>query len=89
MAALYKASAPKPRSARAGWCWRFLCALTCGSGLGVGQRLLAGLVAPLVPFLYALGQMLGWFRLGVAAPGATAEITVVDETGKVLADTAK
>jgi succinoglycan biosynthesis protein ExoA len=62
-----------------------LIAVSC-HGLNAGQRLLAGLVAPLVPFLYALGQILGWFRLGVASPGATAEVTVVDETGKALAD---
>jgi hypothetical protein len=61
-----------------------LVALTCEAGLSLGQRLLAGLVAPLVPFLYALGQMLGWFRLGLPSPGATAEITVVDETGRPL-----
>jgi 8-oxo-dGTP pyrophosphatase MutT (NUDIX family) len=82
LAALYKGA---EAAFGAGWLiLALLVALTCGSGLGMGQRLLAGLVAPLVPFLYALGQVLGWFRLGVASPGATAEITVVDETGKAL-----
>jgi succinoglycan biosynthesis protein ExoA len=61
-----------------------LVAATCDPALRPGQRLLAGLVAPLVPFLYALGQVLGWFRLGFASPGVTAEVTVVDETGKML-----
>ena len=58
-----------------------LVALTCGSGLNFGQRLVAGLVAPLVPFLYAFGQIVGWFR---PWPGASAEITVLDERGHAL-----
>ena len=56
-------------------------ALTCGAGLQIGQRLIAGLVAPFVPFLYAFGQVIGWFR---PWPGASAEITVLDERGEVL-----
>jgi hypothetical protein len=59
-----------------------LVAVTGGSRLDAGERIVAGLVAPLVPLLYAAGQIVGWFRLGVASPGATAEITVVDETGE-------
>jgi succinoglycan biosynthesis protein ExoA len=55
-----------------------LVALTCGSGLNLGHRLVAGLVAPLVPFLYAFGQIVGWFR---PWPGASEEITVLDERG--------
>jgi hypothetical protein len=59
-----------------------LVAATGGSGLSAGERVVAGLVAPLVPLLYAAGQVIGWFRLGVPSPGATAEIAVVDETGE-------
>jgi len=59
-----------------------LVATTGGSRLSAGERVIAGLVAPLVPLLYALGQVAGWFRLGVPSPGATAEIAVVDETGQ-------
>jgi succinoglycan biosynthesis protein ExoA len=65
-------------------CWLLLAllvALTCGAGLNVGQRLVAGFVAPLVPFLYAFGQIVGWFR---PWPGASAEITVLDERGNAL-----
>jgi succinoglycan biosynthesis protein ExoA len=47
-------------------------------GLNVGQRLFAGLAAPLVPLLYALGQVIGWFRNW---PGAGVEVEVVDERG--------
>jgi hypothetical protein len=82
--ALYKGSEAE---AIFGACWlalALLVALTCDAGLNLGQRLVAGLVAPFVPFLYALGQVLGWFRLGVPTPGATAEIAVVDETGTAL-----
>ncbi len=43
--------------------------------LNLRQRLLAGLLAPLVPLLYALGQLIGWFR---PWPGASAEVTVVE-----------
>ena len=49
--------------------------------LSAGQRLFAGLLAPFVPLLYALGQLIGWFR---PWPGASAEVTVVDESGVAL-----
>jgi hypothetical protein len=58
-----------------------LVAISLGRGLGIGQRLLAGLVAPFVPLLYALGQLIGWFR---GWPGADAEITVVDGSGRAV-----
>ena len=57
-------------------------ALTCGAGLKAGQRAIAGLLAPLIPLLYACGQIIGWFR---PWPGASAEIVVVDERGQPLA----
>ena len=50
-------------------------AVSLASPLSVGQRLLAGLLAPLVPLLYAAGQLIGWFR---GWPGASAEVTVVE-----------
>jgi succinoglycan biosynthesis protein ExoA len=58
-----------------------LVALTCGARLNAGQRLVAGLIAPFVPFLYAFGQVLGWVR---PWPGASAEVMVVDERGEAL-----
>jgi succinoglycan biosynthesis protein ExoA len=54
---------------------------SCGSELHPGERLIAGLVAPLVPFLYALGQVIGWFR---PWPGASAEVIIVDENGQPM-----
>jgi succinoglycan biosynthesis protein ExoA len=56
-------------------------AASCGPGLSGAQRLIAGLVAPFIPLLYALGQIIGWFR---PWPGASAEVNVVDEHGEPL-----
>jgi succinoglycan biosynthesis protein ExoA len=58
-----------------------LVASSIGSRLNGSQRLIAGLVAPFVPLLYALGQLMGWFR---PWPGASAEVVVVDERGQPL-----
>jgi len=68
-----------------GFAWlaaAFLVASSIGSRLNGGQRIVAGLVAPFVPLLYAFGQVIGWFR---SWPGSEAEIKVVDETGRPLA----
>jgi succinoglycan biosynthesis protein ExoA len=63
----------------AGWLLIALAvAVSLRSPLSAGRRLFAGLLAPLVPLLYALGQLIGWFR---PWPGANAEVTVVDESG--------
>jgi hypothetical protein len=59
-----------------------LVASSIGPRLDGGQRLVAGLVAPFVPLLYAFGQIIGWFR---SWPGSDAEIEIVDETGQPLA----
>jgi hypothetical protein len=56
-------------------------AVSLGPPASLGQRLLAGLIAPLVPFLYALGQLIGWFR---PWPGAGAEVTILNERGEFL-----
>jgi len=58
-----------------------LVASSLGRGLNVGERLAAGLVAPFVPLLYALGQVIGWFQ---GWPGATAEVVIVDEQGQAV-----
>ena len=67
-----------------GFCWlalALLVASSLGRGLTGSQKLLAGLAAPFVPFLYGLGQLIGWFR---PWPGASADVTMVDEQGKPL-----
>jgi hypothetical protein len=56
-------------------------AVSLSSPLSFGQRVFAGIIAPLVPLLYAFGQVIGWFR---PWPGATAEVTIVNERGEVL-----
>ena len=56
-------------------------AASAGAGLNASQRLLAGLLAPFIPLLYAFGQVIGWFR---PWPGASADVAVVDESGKKL-----
>jgi hypothetical protein len=58
-----------------------LVAVSLARPLSLGQRAFAGLVAPLVPLLYALGQVIGWFR---PWPGASAEVTIVNERGEML-----
>ena len=68
-----------------GFAWlaaAFLVASSIGPRLDGGQRIIAGLVAPFVPLLYAFGQVIGWFR---SWPGSEEEVNVVDETGKPLA----
>jgi succinoglycan biosynthesis protein ExoA len=57
-------------------------ALTCGGGLNGWQRIVAGLVAPLIPFTYALGQLLGWPALLVERPDTDSEISLLDEKGE-------
>jgi len=62
-----------------------LVAATCGGTLYWPQRLLAGLVAPLIPLLYATGQVLGIATLFFPIPGSQGEIAVFDERGKPVA----
>lgn len=56
---------------------------TCNSHLRLGQRCVAGLVAPLVPLIYILGQAVGWIALLVPLP-AESEINVYNEKGERL-----
>ena len=67
-----------------GFAWltvALLIASSIGRGLSGSQRLLAGLVAPFVPLLYALGQIVGWFR---SWPGANPDVKIVNERGEPL-----
>ena len=62
-----------------------LVAATGGKGLSWPQRLLAGLLAPLVPLLYAAGQVVGLVTLLFPVPGSQGEIVVRDEEGRTVA----
>jgi len=58
-----------------------LVAISLGRPLSLRHRIFAGIIAPLVPLLYAFGQVIGWFR---SWPGASAEVTIVNERGEML-----
>jgi len=53
-----------------------LVALTCDSRLHFPQRLLAGVLATLIPLTYIIGQWIGWLMIFRNVPVASAETTV-------------
>jgi hypothetical protein len=55
---------------------------TCKSLLHVWQRVVAGLIAPLIPLTYTLGQTIGWFALLLPAPILSSEIVLLNERGE-------
>jgi GT2 family glycosyltransferase len=57
-------------------------ALTCNSLLGAWRRIVAGLIAPLIPLTYAVGQALGWIALLFPAPDSSSEIILLNERGE-------
>jgi len=57
-------------------------ALSCNSLLRVGQRIVAGLIAPLIPLIYAVGQAIGWIALFLPTPAASSEIVLLNERGE-------
>ncbi len=59
-------------------------AFSCQSLLQVWQRVVAGLIAPLIPLTYVAGQVIGWFALLAPAPTAEPEITLRNECGEPL-----
>jgi hypothetical protein len=59
-------------------------AATCDSHLRGGRRIVAGLIAPLIPLTYALGQILGWPALFFAAPPSSSEIVLLNERGEKI-----
>ena len=70
------------------WGWLLVSALigfTCEEGLDLTQRIMAGLVAPLVPLVYALGQVVGWVALLVPPFGRNVGVTLRDGEGAILA----
>ena len=59
-------------------------AATCEGGLKAWQRIATGLVAPLIPLSYALGQLLGWGALIFSRREESFSIAVLDENGTRL-----
>lgn len=59
-------------------------ALSCQSLLQIWKRVVAGLIAPLVPLTYALGQIIGWFALLCHAPSQVPEIVLRNENGEQI-----
>ncbi len=57
-------------------------AATCDSQLSLGQRCMAGLIAPLIPLIYILGQVIGWFALLFPLPDSESEIAIYNEKGE-------
>jgi GT2 family glycosyltransferase len=57
-------------------------ALTCDSLPRVWQRIAAGLIAPLIPLTYAVGQVLGWFALLFPTRASSSEIVLLNERGE-------
>ena len=57
---------------------------TCHSLLHVWQRIVAGLIAPLIPLTYVAGQVLGWFALVFPGRAPSAEIVLLDERGEKI-----
>ena len=56
---------------------------TCDSHLRLGQRCVAGLIAPLIPVIYTMGQAIGWIALLVPLPSES-EIKIYNEKGEQL-----
>jgi len=57
-------------------------AFTCNSLMRVWQRIVAGLIAPLVPLIFVVGQVLGWIALLVPKPASSSEIVLLNERGE-------
>jgi len=59
-------------------------AISCDPQLKGWQRIVAGLMAPLIPLVYALGQVVGWFALLTPSPSISSTIAVRNERGDRL-----
>jgi len=57
-------------------------AFTCHSLPRAWQRIVAGLIAPLIPLTYAVGQVFGWAALLFPAPAPSSEIVLLNERGE-------
>ena len=56
-------------------------AFSCHSLLRAWQRIVAGLIAPLIPLTFAVGQVFGWFALLFPKPESSSEIVLLNERG--------
>jgi len=68
-------------------CWLLVSlfvALTCDRRLKIGQKIVSGLVAPLIPLTYTLGQLLGWPALLIPRQKSTRQIRILNERGEQL-----
>ena len=59
-------------------------AVTSQSLMQPWKRVVAGLIAPLIPLTYAAGQVAGWFALLLPAPTSPVEIVLRNERGEPL-----
>ena len=59
-----------------------LVALTSHSLLHTWQRIAAGLIAPLIPLTFAVGQVLGWIALLFPTPVSSSGIVLLNERGE-------
>jgi GT2 family glycosyltransferase len=57
-------------------------ALTCDSGLSALQRIVAGLIAPLIPLTYAVGQVIGWIALLLPRRVTSPNVVILNERGE-------
>jgi hypothetical protein len=57
-------------------------ALTTDSLPRTWQRIVAGLIAPLIPLTYVAGQTLGWIALLFPTPASSSEIVLLNERGE-------
>lgn len=57
-------------------------AFTTNSLLRGWQRIVAGLIAPLVPLTYAVGQVIGWIALLFPTRASSSEIVLLNERGE-------
>jgi len=61
-------------------------AFSCDSLLRGWERIVAGLIAPLIPLTYAVGQALGWITLFFPTPDSSSEIVLLNERGERVKD---
>jgi GT2 family glycosyltransferase len=59
-------------------------AATCEASLRGWRRIGAGLLAPAIPLIYAIGQVIGWFTVWFPVPVESPEIHLLDENGAAL-----
>jgi GT2 family glycosyltransferase len=59
-------------------------AATCEASLRGWRRIGAGLLAPAIPLIYAIGQVIGWFTVWFPGPVESPEIRLLNENGAAL-----